>query len=493
LAEKAGYTLSYKGKKDNKESEKIKRLLELNQFVSDYYHQKLLHGANPGMVYARKRKISDELISRFKIGYASEEQHVLTNILIERGYTKQELVEFGISSDKNGRLIDKFRNRLVFTIHDERGKVVGFSGRYIGPELKDIKPPRYLNSPETLVFKKSKLLFGLYQGLEDIRKLNFVILSEGQMNIITSHRTGIGNIVASLGTSFTPDHLKLLKRYAETIYLSFDKDNAGKKALVKTLEMMFQNDTSIKIISWDKKLGKDPDELASVDIRYWIEAVNGAMDPIEYLCAEFEERFKRDDIDKVNTFLKLVLKLISSIKNEVKKEFYTKYLSEKFGFSLNSLRSLPNNNSQILKPVEPQKKINDDKKIQVTKPSIYDHMFGLILQNWSSIKHLVLGLDREYLPENYQELYDCLSLLTDVEDVYELRDALEGDLQTCFDDLLLLNIIIDDAVSPEEHVAKLIPATKMEFKKLLIKRWKEDPDNQILLDQVQKILHEKDK
>lgn len=491
LAEKVGYKLSKKlNVKNQKEDEIVEKLLKVNKFVSDFFQQVLLNGENEGIKYARKRGLDEKLIRKFGIGYASDSHQKLTTLLEQKGVSLSNLVKFGFSVERDGKVIDKFRNRLVFTIYNERGNVVGFSGRYFGKEDPNFKPPKYLNSPETPVFKKSFLLFGLYQAQESIRKLNFVIITEGQMNVISSHRAGVENIVAPLGTSFTDQHLKLLSRYTSNIYFAFDRDTAGKKALFRSLEMAFKQDLNVKVISWDSKIGKDPDELISFNPKLWVEGINSALDPIEFIFSEFAGKYDLNNLDHVNNFLKFILPLISSHKNEVKKEFYYKYLSEKLNISVTSIKDMVNQNKQIVYE-RVDKKVNDDKEFKKIEINVFDKIFALILQNWASVKHLILALERDYLPEKYRELYDCLTLFTDIENVLEVGENIDQELKGTFEDLMLLNILLDDHISTEEHIAKLIPVSRNEFKKMLVMEWKKDPENEKLFKKISTILNQK--
>jgi len=486
LADKIGYTLTQtkQTSKDLERATKIKKVLDINTKASQWFVQQLHIKGNEGEVYFKKRKLKDSLLPIFDIGYAPDSYDALTILLRQSGYKDQEIKEFGLAKirESDSKLIDKFRNRLMFTIRDDRGNIVGFSGRFIGKEDPKYKPPKYLNSPETEVFKKNQLLFGLYQAKDEIKKLHFAIVTEGQMNILSSHGVGVGNIVASLGTSFTEQHIKLLSRYTKNIYLAFDKDNAGKKALVRTLAMIFKTDLSAKVVSWDPQYGKDPDELIMVNPEYWITAVNNPIDPIEYIYVEFTKKYDIHNIDHVNNFLKTVLELISNHKNDVKKDFYIKFLADRFSIPADSLRTMMNTHKVPHRG--PDKKINDDKPKLKNDISTYDKIFALILQNWESMKHMLLSIDREYVPDTYRDLYDCLVLFTDTDDREYIRECVDDHVKPLYDTLLLMRIIADETISAEEHILKLFPAAYREFKVALMEELKKNPDNQELLDKI---------
>lgn len=493
LAEKVGYKLNSQANPQNvKLKEEENKLYKINSFVSKWYQKKLFAELNDGQKYAKKRGLTRELIETFGIGYAGASKTELTEYLKSKNVSETELEHLGISVLRDGKYYDKFRNRLIFTIYNEKGKAVGFSGRNLLPEDPNFKPPKYLNSPETAVFKKSQLLFGLYQAKESINKLNFVIVSEGQMDIVSSYKAGVKNVVASLGTSFTESHLKVLSRYTENIYLAFDKDNAGKKAMVRTLEIIFANDLNGKIVHWDPEQAKDIDELIKINPELWIDAVNNATDPIEFIFTEFKHKFGLNDIDKVNSLLRTALSLIAKHKNEVKKEFYLKYLGEKLGIPVTALKEDQGRKYMARTTQQTQvetKKINDGKPIQKITYTIFDRIFALILQNWEEVSQLVLALEKDYLPDECHDLYDFLTLFTD-DDINVIRESAEDEVRQKIDDLLLTNIVMDSQISVEEHISKMISQSRNEYKKLLVSEWKKNPEDPVLMAKVNKILHQ---
>jgi DNA primase len=484
LAEKVGYKLQNSSyPKDDKIEVERKRLYELNKLTADYYKKELLKKENPGFQYAEKRNLNEELINNFGIGYASQSSQNLITKLEQMDYKSKYLIDSGLAVQKEARVVDKFRERLIFSVFDTKGNIVGFSGRYIGEDRKEYTPPRYLNSPETLVFNKSRSLFGLYQASEAIRKLKFVILTEGQMNVISSHRVGVRNIVASLGTSFTSSHLEILRRFTSTIYIAFDKDTAGKKATLRTLEMIFSSnlDINVKVLSWDSTLGKDPDEVIVANHKYWIESVNNPIDPIEYFIHEFEKKFPDASMDNRSALLNTIVPLVLKIKNLIKRDEYLKFIANYFDINIDSINS-------TFKVQEEKIEEFENTNIKINTNSISDLLFAIFLQNWSSTKGLLIGIDRDYILEDQLELFDLLSTFVDSEDIKEVYDQVDEATANAYQELSLKRLDLDDSMTAEEHILKNIPM-------LLRIKYKEitdllalDPDNDELNQKRNKIM-----
>lgn len=465
LAERVGYKLSNKYEKNSVSQDEVKKLLELNNFVRSVYTRNLLKDKdNSGILYSQKRHISEDLIKKFGLGYAPNGNQFLREKLHKNGYQDEYLIKSGICVRKdNGIIKDKFVDRLVFSVFDTKGQNTGFTGRYIGNASKDIAPPKYLNSPETLLFQKSKILFGLYQAQEFIKKYNFAIVSEGQMNILSSYRVGVKNIVASLGTSFTIDHIRLLKRYTHNIYLAFDKDTAGKKAMLRTLEMIWKNfeEVNVKIIYWDNANGKDPDEIINIDKNLWIEAINNPMDPIDYIIFEFNKRNVGEE--KVLSFIDLCRKLISNIPDELKKENYYKKLSTEFGYSLEAIKGSLRTQSKNQPKVEVQKNSINSK----FKENPVDSFFAIYLQFRDKLKKISEVIDREFIETDYLFLYDLIEG-SEGQDIIEKINLLEESKKEFVNDLMLKPLYLDEKVIPKMHISKMIQGLLMYRYKALI-------------------------
>jgi len=490
LAERVGYKLSnsFHGKDDEFEKKKIE-VLEINKVALKFFQEQLLNdNSNDGYKYSKKRNITEEIITKYGIGYAPHSSQSLTKYLERIGYKSDQILKSGVvvKKDNKNLIEDKFKDRLIFTVFDIKGNPVGFSGRYIGPEKKDFSPPKYLNSPETILFNKSKLLFGLYQAQNHIRKLKFIILTEGQMNVVSSSRVGVGNIVASLGTSFTFQHLELLRRYSNTIYLAFDKDTAGKNATFRTLEMIFGSnlDIVVKILDWDSSLGKDPDEVIAKSEKYWINSVNNPLDPIDYFLQEFNSKYPKPTFENINSFINKIVPLVQRIGNLVRRDEYLKTIARYFDINLSSLLN-------TFKDIKTEVKIEDKNQDLVSSKhqDLYEQVFALILQNWQELKGLLLGIQREFVLDEYLELYDCMITFSDAENVKDLYAQLEPEIAKKIENLALKPLNLDTTLSFEEHIIKNLPnMLRIKYQELSSKI-EEDPENIHFINQRTQLAH----
>lgn len=324
-AGKAGITLKKTFTKADKERQKKKeRILEANKLTTQFFsHMLEKHKAGEkAREYIRARKIRKAEIKSFQIGYAPESFSSLLNFLKKKDFSENETVDFGLAAKKNNKIYDKFRGRLMFPVTDVQGQVVGFSGRLID---KDTLGPKYLNSPETQVYNKSSLLYGLYQGKEQIRKRNFAIITEGQIDVISSHKEGVKNIVAPLGTALTEAQLKLLKRYCDTVYLSFDTDLAGERALVRSLELLHRVGLEVSVIHLGEHV--DADELIQSSPKKWALAVRKAEPVIDHMIRRLSKRIDLGSAKGKVEFAKEILPLIKTLADKIQQSHYIKKAS----------------------------------------------------------------------------------------------------------------------------------------------------------------------
>ncbi|MBR5739673.1 MAG: DNA primase [Firmicutes bacterium] len=241
--------------KKGTENKKRDRLLSLNRTAARYFCKSFFEGKNPGYTYMRSRGMDDATLTKFGIGYADPEWDSLTNFMKSKGASDDELIELGLSSrSRDGRLFDKFRNRVMFPIINTTGNVIGFGGRKI--DEKD--EPKYLNSPENLVFRKKNNLYGLNTAKQEVGDGKPAIIVEGYMDVMGLYRYGVKNAVASLGTALTENQAKLIKRYTKEVVLCYDADNAGRNAALRGIDVLSSQDLKVRVFHVED--GKDPDE-----------------------------------------------------------------------------------------------------------------------------------------------------------------------------------------------------------------------------------------
>lgn len=328
LAPKAGVVL----KKQNPELTSQKnRILDVVEFSKNYYHKILLENpqAEAARKYLAERGLADETIEEWQIGYSPDSWDDLISALIKKGFRENEIFQAGMSVKKEGtgKFYNRFRGRIMFPINDVNGNTVGFSARVSPEKEANEKLGKYINSPQTMIYDKSKILFGLDKAKQEIKKKNYAIIMEGQMDVITAHQNGYKNAVASSGTALTAEQVLLLKRYSENIALAFDMDKAGEMAADRGIKETMAAEMNAKIISIPN--GKDPDECIKNNKKEWEEAVKTAKPIMEYY---FDKTFMGLDLSKVENkraSVKILLPIIGRLGNKIEKYFWIKNLSQK--------------------------------------------------------------------------------------------------------------------------------------------------------------------
>ena len=267
LAEKAGVEL----RRVNPAEHKFTGLLyELNEKARDFF-RKSLASSVAAKEYLKARGLTQEIIDEFELGWAPNETEALGMHLLNLGYAPDDLLRAGLSfKTERGMLLDRFRGRIMFPIHNHFGRVVGFTGRIL-PQLDTGDMGKYVNSPETPIFNKSRLMYGLWKTKNAIREMGSAFLVEGQMDFLMSYQAGVRNVVASSGTALTPDHLRTLRRICEEVVLSFDNDEAGSSAAERAIDLAETNDFNVRVLVFDKF--KDPAEVveSGADLKAEIE------------------------------------------------------------------------------------------------------------------------------------------------------------------------------------------------------------------------------
>ncbi len=330
LAERAGIRLEPKNDIQRQEDARRARLLEINGVATRYFNYVLLNlsrGA-PGREYIAKRGINRDAIDAFQIGYSLDDWHHLFTYLHEKkGYSVEDIIAAGLAIPGERGPYDRFRNRIIFPIRNIRGEVIGFGGRALGDAQ-----PKYLNTPETPLFKKSEVLYGLDLARDAIRSANQVIIVEGYVDVITAHQYGFRNVVAPLGTALSKAHINQLKRLTDQVYLALDADAAGQKATLRGLETIrttteeegegrlvttaqgivrLENDVTIRIIRLPA--GRDPDEVIAADPQLWKELVDNATPVMDFYLEAYTAGLDLHDPAQQRLALERIIPLLSEL------------------------------------------------------------------------------------------------------------------------------------------------------------------------------------
>ncbi|MBX7290102.1 DNA primase [Clostridium chauvoei] len=347
LGERVNITIEDGNKGKSPITKKKEMLYNVNVEAARFLFRNLM-STSEAKDYFLNRGIKEETMKRFGLGFAKESWNNLLLYLRKRGFNEEILLEAGLvsTSQKTGNKYDRFRNRVIFPVFDYRGKVIGFGGRVL-----DDSKPKYLNSPETLVFQKGTNLYGLNFAIKSNLKERYFIIVEGYMDLITLHQYGITNVVASLGTALTTNQARLLKRYADKVIISYDADIAGQTATLRGLEILKDAGFEVRVLNIPQ--GKDPDEFVrSNGKEAFKNLIKNAEPLIDYRLKRAEEGINFKESDSLAKYGKRVTNILAKL-NPVEKDVYVKKISENTGIREQALYDLLSS--------EMTKNINNDK------------------------------------------------------------------------------------------------------------------------------------
>ena len=336
LADRAGISLpeADESEEAKREQSKRSRLLAINKEAAKYFYFQLrAKQGELGLNYLRERQLTDETIHRFGLGYANKTADDLVRYLKGKGFSEELIREAGLcNTDEKHGMYDKFWNRVMFPIEDINHRVIGFGGRVMG----DGKP-KYLNSPETPIFDKSRNLYGL-NFARSSRKGN-IILCEGYMDVIAMHQAGFNQAVASLGTAFTLGQAGLLKRYTKEVLLSYDSDGAGVKAALRAIGILKEAGLTGRVINLEPY--KDPDEfIKNLGAEAFQERIDNAENSFLFEIRMLQREYDLNDPEKKTEFHRAVAKKLCEFPEEVERENYLEAVAEKYHIGFESLRKL---------------------------------------------------------------------------------------------------------------------------------------------------------
>lgn len=328
LAQQAGVELQKYGGGDRKVAEKKQRMKELLELSCKYYQFCLTKSETAWKYATEKRAMTKGTLADFRIGYAPNQGRALVQFLMKRGYKTPEMEAAGVLNRFGG---DLFRGRMMVPFIDTGG-VIGYTARILGKG-----EPKYLNTPETLLFNKSRFIFGLAQAKEAIRQNGFVVIVEGNMDVISSHQSGVREAVATSGTAMTELHLKTLSRLTPDVRLAYDGDAAGVKATERAIMMAGNLGVNLSVIS-DYHGAKDPDELIQKSEKLWQEAVQNCRPAVDWLLDKYEENLDlRTGVGK-RSYADVAMKLLKNVPHAVERKHYEQQVARKLDCSVEDLQ-----------------------------------------------------------------------------------------------------------------------------------------------------------
>lgn len=403
LAERANIQLPTLENKGDAQKEILKdKVYKVNEFAAEYYHQNLYKPtAKMAQEYVKKRQLSNQTLKSFRIGFSGKHDELYQE-LKKQGFEEKEILESGlVNKNDRGQYIDRYRNRLMFPICDVRGRVIAFGGRVL-----DDSKPKYINSPENVVYSKGRHLFGLNVAKKgDTKRL---LIVEGYMDVISLHQRGITNVVAPLGTALTEQQGWLLRKNAEQIILSFDSDDAGLQAKIRALGILENMGCDIRVLNVEG--AKDPDEYI---LKYGTARFNNLVEKALSVI-EFNVKLLKKDLNLENTndkikFLNEIAKLISKIDNTIEREVYIEKIAKEYDISKEAIyaevNKLTYKNSSNEKLLEKRKPVilHTKKETQEISPAVKrreNTVISILLTGDLSIFEII---KQNITPEDFQD------------------------------------------------------------------------------------------
>lgn len=328
LADQAGITITQISKEDSDKYDRIRKVLE----ISCKFYEIHLSRNSDVIEYLKSRGLTNETIKEFRLGYVPKGWDNLYSFLQKKGFTDQEILDSGmVKKGDKGKIYDRFRSRIIFPISDSTGKVVAFTGRIFNPEGDEAK---YLNSPETVLFDKSRVLYGYDIAKKNIRKLDFSILVEGQMDLIMAHQAGYANTVASSGTALTKEHLEMINRISEKLVIAYDSDGAGFRASEKAWQLALSLGMDVKLAKIPKDM--DPADLILKSKDEWKEAVKNSRHIIEVITDQIKD--ETDDMrERGKMVSQKLIPYLNMIQSKIDQSYFVKLVGDMLGIDEKSI------------------------------------------------------------------------------------------------------------------------------------------------------------
>ena len=383
LARKAGVDLTpYESQGSRELSRRKKRLLQASDLAATYYQHSLLKNQHALDYVFKKRGLSKAIVENFRIGYAPDSGDALVQFLMKKGFSRKELADAGLTNRFGS---DLFRGRMTVPLMDPSGQAVGFTGRII---TDDPKAPKYLNTPQTLLYDKSRHVFGLSQAKEAIRTNDYAVIVEGNLDVISSHQADIRQVVATAGTAMTDHHLRALRRLTGNVRLAFDGDKAGIAATERAIPIASEVGVELTIITLPDT-AKDPDELIQQDTALWQKAIDSSQPAVDWILDQYKERENITTGAGKRNFTTAALAVVGGLQDPIERDHYEKKIAAMIGSSLEAVKTkLRATKGEEEKPLRP-----------ITAPldatPIFDHidtLLGLALAN-PSVRDLFRQLE----------------------------------------------------------------------------------------------------
>ena len=460
LAARAGIEMPTRVQPDTRKDEKD-RIYQVNSAAALYFHNLLLNspGAGNARRYLEKRGLNEKTVSDFQLGYALDSWEGLKEHLA-REYSEKEILDAGLLVEsEDGRTHDRFRNRLVFTICDNRGRITGFGARVLDDSL-----PKYVNSPQTLVFDKSGTLYGINLAAQAIRQKNQAVMVEGYMDVITAHQNGITNVVASMGTAVTERQVNDLKKLTKNIVLALDADTAGEEAMLRCVDYENSLDIELKVVVLPED--EDPDSVIREDTGKWNDLLVKAMPVLDYVIQMSSSHLDMSSASGRKNLVDKILPYLQHVRNVTKQTHYVNMLSRVSGVKIDTISAALIQNRQSLRNTTiPPKRKSAIKVLETIGRNLIEEEILAFLLKHPEFKERSAGVPAEYFENSEnREIFIAWQESTDEEALKEKLDVILSDY---LDTLSSKNIL---ATKPNERYNEYVLRLKEDHLRSLARK-----------------------
>lgn len=401
LARKANVDLEqFKGSRGSGNVQIKERLYAANELAAKFYQVQFSQNKTALEYVFSMRKFSKETALEFQLGYSPNNGSALIDFMKKHDFTEKELTQAGLTARRyRGGVQDMFRGRLMVALHDQQGRVIGFTARLLDD---DPNAPKYLNTPQTLLYDKSRHVYGLHLAKNSLRTDGFAVLVEGNLDVIASHQVGIKNVVATAGTALTEMHLKTISRFTGDLRLAFDQDKAGLAATERSIPIASKVGVKLNIISIPE--GKDPDELIKKDPKLWVSAIGKPQYAIDWLIDKYAKQLDLSKAPDKREFSDVTLAVVRQLPDSVEQDHYVGKIAEILEVDPGAIRSKLNETPQqranrkqnVRQPVEIDHYILERKKLQ-------DQIMAMALMR-PGLRPFFSDVDATILPEEQGQI-----------------------------------------------------------------------------------------
>ncbi|NTU70077.1 DNA primase [bacterium] len=416
LAKKTGVQIqSYSPEATNKKN----ALYDINSLAASFYHKVLNEDKDAQIArdYIKKRGLDKNTVMEFKLGYSPDGFYRLLDFLRSKGYKDEEIIKAGLAIKKDsGRVTDRFYKRLMFPISNASGAIVGFTARILTNE----NIAKYINTPETPIYEKSKVIYGLDKAKREINQKDWVVFVEGNMDVISSYQAGVTNVIATSGTALTREQARLIKRYTQNIILSLDMDLAGQEALKRGIFVLLEEGINIKVAT----LGsfKDPDEIIKKDVNLWKKALKASKPFIDFYIDQFFGKIKKLDVTEKKKIAREILPFLKRMDNEIEKTHYIQELSRRLSVPEDSLRDA------LKKTSAPSEENIKEKKVELVvkkdaEAMTEETLLGLIL-SFPGTSEEVIGIIEK---KDFRD-YDLANIFEEAQKQFAVKNSISLDI-----------------------------------------------------------------